>query len=243
MTARALVLQAKNDAKIKKDLKKAAEARRTSAFVSDQHAEFQQRIAEVQFSVKRQRRDRPALSGRGRRKKGATGEVQVSKLVSAWWCRAEPEVRFKRTPKSGGWATATQRGGFKVSGDICSTSEIWPFTVEIKRHEAWSFATFSLGRKSPVWAWWRQAINAAAEENRIPMLFFRHSNQPWLVLLPETTLAPVLASFGIEPEVRFGKLSPGVDDGDIRPLCLLAAKLFVLPPGAFLPRRRRDAKP
>lgn len=169
--------------------------------------------------------------------KGAKGERDVVGLLTQWWGQIEPDAQFKRTPKSGGWGNADVRGDMKVAGDICTTSPRWPFTVEVKRREKWSFGAFTEGRLSPVWKWWRQCITAAAEEDRIPLLWARKNRQPWIVLAPERLLVPLLVQRGLEPDVRFARLTSRVDDGDIRPVCIMATKFLALPPGDWLPKR------
>lgn len=179
------------------------------------------------------------MGAKGHRK-GPRGEIQVAKLLADWWHQIEPDARFKRTPMSGGWGgEAEVRGEFKVSGDICTTSKLWPFTIEVKRREGWSFGSFAAGRKSPVWSWWRQCLDAAAEEGRTPLLWMRHNRRPWLVCGPERLLVPLLVRHGQTPDVVFRKLSPAVDDGDIRPCVVLGTKFLELPPQAFLTRAQR----
>jgi hypothetical protein len=175
-------------------------------------------------------------------RKGPLGENEVVHLLSDWWGQVEPGCQFKRTPKSGGWGNADVRGDFKVAGDICTTSQLWPFTIEVKRRESWSFGSFAEGRLSPVWKWWRQCIDAAAEEDRIPLLWARKNRRPWIVLLPERLLIPLLVARDIEPDITFARLSARVDDGDIRPACILGDKFLQLPPQAWLPKRRRAGR-
>lgn len=171
------------------------------------------------------------------RKKGSRAEIEVARLLGDWWGAFEPGMKFKRTPLSGGWGDADTRGGFKVAGDICTTSERWPFTVEVKRREGWSFGTLAKGRRSPVWAWWRQCIAEAAEENRTPMLWLRKNRQPWMVLLPERALATVLVRYKLKPDLVFRTLNRLVDDGGIRPAMVLGERFLSLPPTVWLPRR------
>ena len=74
------------------------------------------------------------------------------------------------------------RGEFKVAGDLTTTAERFPFTIEIKRREGWSEQRLRMGSLSPVWGWWGQVVIAAKEEDRAPMLWFRKSNEPWRVM-------------------------------------------------------------
>jgi hypothetical protein len=176
--------------------------------------------------------------GKSSRRKGAHGEIEVAKMCKAWWDQVEFSI-FKRTPKSGGWGDSFTRGEFRASGDVCTTSKTWPFTVEVKRREGWVFGVFANGKSSVAWKWWRQAIDAAAEENRIPMLWMRKNRMDWVVLLPEISLIPILARRGIQPDVVFRRLSVGVDDGGLRPVCVTAAKLLAISPHDFLPSKRK----
>lgn len=174
-------------------------------------------------------------------RKGPRGEIEVAKLLKKWWAPIEPTARFKRTPLSGGWGDADTRGGFKVAGDICTTAKRWPFTVEVKRREGWKFGTFSAGRRSPIWGWWRQCIEQAAEEDRTPLLWVRKNRQPWLVLAPEALVVPILVRRHLIPDLVFFELARDIDDGDIRPAMVFGPKFLQVPASAWLPRRRRAA--
>lgn len=113
----------------------------------------------------------------GSRQKGNVAELEVAKLIEAWWQPASPGCKFVRTPLSGGWGGPQVRAGFKASGDLMTTAQNFPFVVEVKRREAWSWATFSKGQRSPVWGWWRQACEAAEEQGGMPMLWFRQNRR------------------------------------------------------------------
>jgi hypothetical protein len=119
------------------------------------------------------------------RSKGKRGENQVAKLLEPWWGQFEPGVKFKSTPQSGGWASPEVRAHFKTAGDLVTTGEAFPFTVEVKYREAYSEKTYEAGKACPVWGWWQQAIDQAREENGVPMLWFRKNHKPWTVLVPE----------------------------------------------------------
>lgn len=178
--------------------------------------------------------------GASQKRKGSAAEIQVAKKLATWWSSVEPETKFKRTPLSGGWGDADTRGGFKVAGDICTTALRWPFTVEVKRREGWQFGTLAGGKRSPVWAWWRQCIDEAAEEDRIPMLWVKKNRKPWLVFLPERLLVPVLVRYDVQVDLVFKRLGRGVDDGDIRPAMVFAEKFLQTPANAWLKRARVD---
>lgn len=150
------------------------------------------------------------------RSKGKKGEREVAKLCAGWWTLLEPGCEFRSTPSSGGWATPQLRGHFKVAGDLTTTAKRWPFTVEVKRREAWVLARLYLAKPSPVWGWWKQACKAAQEEGRAPILFLRH-NSPggghapeWFVLLPDwlSELVPRLDNWSQMDAILAGMVSP-----------------------------------
>jgi hypothetical protein len=116
--------------------------------------------------------------------KGARAELEVAKLLEAWWAPFEPGKSFKRTPGSGGWAHghAAQKE-FGTAGDIITKAEHFPWSIEIKRREDWSFDVFKAGKPSPVWGWWEQACRDAAKTGKRPMLWFRQSRGDWWVLV------------------------------------------------------------
>lgn len=125
------------------------------------------------------------MSRRSRRK-GCAGELQVVRLLTAWWCEFEPAlpdgraVRFARTPSSGGW----QHGpGFNACGDVMTNSYRFPFSVEVKRAEAWSLQNLLDGRACPVWGFWRQCQTDAAKVGKEPLLWFRQNRRPWMVMM------------------------------------------------------------
>ena len=121
---------------------------------------------------------------KGSRQKGNGAEREVAAHMQKWWGRYEPAVQFIRTPLSGGWASATAREAFRASGDLMTTSRRFPFCIEVKRREGWSYERLHAGRASPVWGWWRQTVKAAAEVGLAPMLWFRQNRGPWYVMLP-----------------------------------------------------------
>jgi hypothetical protein len=116
------------------------------------------------------------------RRKGSVAEREIASLLQLWWQHLEPECRFVRTPLSGGWGGPEVRAGFRASGDVMTTAQRFPFTVEVKRREV-SFREFLAGRPSPVWSWWRQAQEQAREQGGEPALFFRTNRTPWRLLL------------------------------------------------------------
>lgn len=117
------------------------------------------------------------------RDKGNIAEREVAALLQAWWSQHEPDCRFVRTPGSGGWQAPQVRSEFRACGDIMTTAKTFPWCVEVKRREAWSWDTLLACRPSPVLRWWEQAKRDAATAGLRPMMWFRHSREPWAILL------------------------------------------------------------
>jgi len=122
----------------------------------------------------------------GSRGKGSAAEIEIAKLIETWWRQLEPNCRVCRTPLSGGWGGKDLRAGFRASGDLMTTAKRFPFTVEVKRRENWTWKTLLAGKPSPVWGWWQQAIGQAAEVTDVqlePLLVWRKNREPWHVMV------------------------------------------------------------
>ncbi len=146
------------------------------------------------------KKQRARKLGKRVKEAGARAERAVAKLFEEWWRALEPDVVFRRTPQSGGWAHAEQ---FDVSGDhVVSHGSAFPFCVEVKKRRAWSAETFVAGRACPVWGWWLQAQEAAAKSGREPLLVFRRPGRtPWMVLVrqeyaAELSVPPPVVTWG-----------------------------------------------
>lgn len=120
----------------------------------------------------------------GSRPKGSKGELEVAEILRKWWDPFCPGVIFKRVPLSGGWGDANAREAFKAAGDITCSDARWPFALEVKRREGFSWKPLLAGRASPVWTWWRQTVKQGLEMKSRPMLWFRKNREPWRVMIP-----------------------------------------------------------
>lgn len=119
----------------------------------------------------------------GSRQKGSVAEREVAKLIKTWWEQISPGCEVTRTPLSGGWGGPEIRSGFNASGDLMFTDGSFPWAVEIKRREGWSYDQFIAGKRSPVRKWWAQTVKAADEMNKEPMLWMRKNHMPWHIVL------------------------------------------------------------
>lgn len=139
------------------------------------------------------------------RQKGNRAELQVAALLEGWWERCEPGCKFVRVPSSGGWGTPLLRSEFRVSGDVATTAKKFPWVVEVKHRESWSWERLLAGKPSPVWGWWAQARRQASEMSLAPMLWFRRNREGWSVM--SDSLAPhrMPATYGGILDPRSGR--------------------------------------
>ena len=163
------------------------------------------------------------------RQKGSKAEREIAVLLAEWWSAVEPDAIWKRTPLSGGWADAGTRAGFNASGDLMTTAKHFPFCVEVKKREAWSVDAFMRSpKKSPVMAWWDQAIVQAAEMSKHPLLIFSKNRQPWRILLDAKAAASLAST---RPLARFSRT---LNKRRISVCCYELANLLDLDPHNFL---------
>jgi len=172
----------------------------------------------------------------GSRNKGSKAEREVASLLTSWWSAIEPDVKFVKTPLSGGWSNAKVRGDMRASGDIMTTSKTFPFAVEVKRREGFAWSTFLAGRASPVWGWWLQTLKAASEQKGVPMLWLRKNGEPWRIVLPWDA-SPTYAIDGLVSR-RFilARMTPPALLPDV--FVLAANAVLAVPPDRFLPPTR-----
>lgn len=167
--------------------------------------------------------------------KGKAAEREVATLMEAWWRRLEPECRFVRTPQSGGWHGSDVREAFQASGDLMTTAAHFPWTVEVKRRESWTWDRLIEGKPSPVWGWWRQAQTQARELGKEPMLWIRHNREPWSILLPAWGHYPwTLAMIHLAAK-------PKVDLGEKEPILVKAEHLLDLHPSLYVVKGMAEA--
>lgn len=170
---------------------------------------------------------------RGGQRKGKGGEREVATLLQQWWGQLEPGTKFVSTPKSGGWLHNAE---FEVSGDVVTTAELFPFSVEVKRNEQWSIERLLAGKASPVWGFWKQCQNDAAKVSKEPMLWFRKNRKPWMVMLREEYVFEVQ---GVKkPDVVYR----GIDvECGAKPVIYLGDKLLSHEPKIFAEEMRHGS--
>lgn len=177
------------------------------------------------------------------RNKGSAGEREVAKLLESWWSVLEPGVKFVKTPLSGGWGTPTLRSEFKTSGDLVTTAKSFPFTIEVKRREAWTLERLLLGSKSPVWGWWKQANAQAVEMSSTPLLWIRKNRHDWRILLP-WQLVPTLRSAGFDKPIHeWAPWTLEPHELPMEPVMVMASDFLELPPSIFATSKKSGKKP
>lgn len=117
-----------------------------------------------------------AGQGRGAKVKGSKFERKTAGTLGKWW-----GYQFNRTPGSGGlrWA-----GDNNVAGDIVAPPEAnFPFIVECKNHEGWTWDTF-VNKGGELGDWWRQVTEDCERVGRTPMLVFTRNYANEYVCIP-----------------------------------------------------------
>lgn len=123
------------------------------------------------------------MGAKNGRQKGSVAEREVAKICEDWWRTYELGVSFVRVPLSGGWGTPGLRKDFNACGDLATNAKSFPWTVEVKRREGWSFPHLLKGNPSPIWGWWEQSLTQAKEADKWPMLWFRKNQNPWRIMV------------------------------------------------------------
>jgi hypothetical protein len=144
------------------------------------------------------------------RDKGKRGELEAARLLSAWWM-GRPELRnskaeelpIRRTPLSGGWATA--KG---VQGDLVAVhddaKDFSLLSVEVKNQEVWDFDGMIKNRAWPVYAYWKQCKAAAKRANALPFLVFTKNKHPFYFCLSQVAYADLKAAVVIDSGIKTG---------------------------------------
>ena len=143
------------------------------------------------------------------RRKGAKGELEVSRIVAAWWMQdatlleaMAADLPIRRTPLSGGWTR-----GKDFRGDLVPvTHEAEPFSmwsVEVKNQEKWSFDTI-LKPDITAWPldqWWEQCRRDAKEAHAWPLLAFTRNRHPWYLRIRGSHYRLLCASAGAKLDI------------------------------------------
>jgi len=165
--------------------------------------------------------------------KGSTAELEVRRLLEAWWRQLEPEIEITRTPGSGGWRHAAKWG---AKADLMvREAPRFPFAIEVKRREGWSPRELYAGRPCPVWKWWAKTCQDAATigPDRVPMLWARRNREPWIVLVPAKWWAELANQDALPiPHVEWEEIH-GLDPNAPFPVGLLGVEILACKPDLF----------
>jgi len=116
-----------------------------------------------------------AKQGKGSRRKGNKFENDVAKIIGKWWYN--DETALVRTPLSGGhhWA-----------GDIIPKNDDpdFPFCIECKNQEGWSFEQLFTAPESQIYQWWKQTVDECPE-GKDPILIFTRNRLPIFIAVEE----------------------------------------------------------
>jgi len=127
----------------------------------------------------------------GRRKnskaKGNRFEIQVCRMLTDWWFPGEydskakaSELPFRRAWGSGGWDKRGDPGDVKLI-----TSLDFPFSVEAKNRQSWSFDALLKGNKNcELLKYWEQTLEDASVNGLIPLLLFTRNYDKVYAAIP-----------------------------------------------------------
>lgn len=112
--------------------------------------------------------------------KGKNFERKVAKILTEKLC-----MEFNRTPQSGGLRWASDNN---VYGDIV-TPDNFPFIIECKNRENWSFDQFMKGECKEFDSWVEQVIEDCNRHNKnneekLPLIIFTKNRMPIYVASP-----------------------------------------------------------
>jgi hypothetical protein len=116
----------------------------------------------------------------GAKDKGTGFELQVAKKI-AKELGIDQQRYLPRAPESG--------ARVQWKGDIVATDKlasVWPFLIECKKQEGWSFeALLKNGRSNIIAEWYIKACEQAKESyDKTPLLIFSRNYQPWWIAFP-----------------------------------------------------------
>lgn len=159
--------------------------------------------------------------------KGGSYENRIAKILMAWYGEG---VTWTRSPKSGGWASAS---AFGVKGDlICNVKQ--PLHIECKNREGWFLDDLLTGVRQrdsrSIQDWWLQTMRDCPAGQTPVLIFRRNRIAKDLVMLRRDDLAVLGAQrvAGDIPYLTFGTIGNyfGADAVVILTLQDLVEKIF-----------------
>ena len=147
----------------------------------------------------------------GSRRKGNEYMREICRALSAWVCptwsdvtdQARLPIRVRST------SVMPVEGHWQGKGDLLHRPDFYfPFSVECKKHEAWSLDGFA-NKKWPVWAWWEQTCaQAGAHSGTLdtvaPMLIFSKNRFPDFVMVRQDTATWLALTAKVAPIIVLG---------------------------------------
>ena len=118
-------------------------------------------------------------AGKMAKNKGSAFERKIAKSLQDWWNGDKTEedegyYQFQRTPLSGGSQLAE---GWGLAGDIVTNDPGFPFHIECKKQEGWSFsALMSEGGAAGFIKWWQQSAEESKITKKEPVVIFSKNN-------------------------------------------------------------------
>jgi hypothetical protein len=126
------------------------------------------------------RGDSPAPSKSGAHAKGGEFELQMCKLIAKTFDRDYNKFT-PRSPNSGARATPEWKGDIAKIGDAVT---LFPFTVECKNSQDWSFESFfAHPDHSVLYGWYKKVQLEASIGDYNPAVFFKRFGTPAFAMI------------------------------------------------------------
>ena len=120
------------------------------------------------------------MGGAGRRRKGNSNELKISKQLTKW---ANGKAVFTRSPNSGAWGS-THGVHSTISGDIATEAEEWPISFELKNHEAFTSMDKIYHSSTLITDFWQQNIGDAKRTHKVPLLLLHRNRSAQYAVVP-----------------------------------------------------------
>lgn len=118
----------------------------------------------------------PKRKGVNGRDKGKRLEYEVRNAMSAWW-----GIDFMRTPGIGAFGTIM--GQHDLVGDVYCTDPKFPYSIECKNVESWTFESLLKDSKPAIIEFWLQTCRQSYKAGKKPLLCISKARQPVYCLL------------------------------------------------------------
>lgn len=135
--------------------------------------------------------------GRRSRQKGKRNELELARIIAAHFGYSINPADAGKPEHYLSHCRRTARSHQNKTGDHFLSEELaakFPFVIEAKARESWSFDAIMRGECAAISKWWEQAVaQSYGVPNRFPLLAFTKNRNPWYVAVQSCSMG--LTSF------------------------------------------------